>query len=392
MKKQGSSSLPKIGLVGLAAKKIPPVRGKTTNQEHKKTGKKGDKRDAIPEVGGSSKRSLKDEDNLEILKEEGLSRKATKPRTASSKSPQNQSMEGVGTSNVQGEANLPSQEGEMPDHFFHVKKSLERRPCDISPKVLGMLPNHLQRATATVDSFWTDSWAAYSAKSSVEAKLIAAKALAARSMVLIEEAEVSVRDLELNKRNVALRNVEKMIKDLDYFKELSSWLQVSLKESKKELRVVTDQRDKLKEDLQNAEFDVAEFSKRYDNAAQSQLVTSKALEEVNDHKRGLIEKVAELENALDSLKVENSGLKEEKLGLERNTEDAVKAGVENFRNQFEFTQDYENLQAFFVNFGARQVLAELKELHPSLDLSALKSEYPAPEEADEEADQPPPEA
>ncbi|KAL2502577.1 Uncharacterized protein Fot_36425 [Forsythia ovata] len=118
--------------------------------------------------------------------------------------------------------------------------------------------------------------------------------------------------------------------------------------------------DKLKKDMQNAESDVAEFSKTYDHPG---LGRGQQTEEGT----------------------ECSSLKEANLKLEKGTEDAVKAGVEIFRNQFEFTQDYENLQAFFVNFGARQVLSKLKEQHPTLVLSAIEADYPIHEEAGEEA-------
>ncbi|KAL2501221.1 hypothetical protein Fot_35069 [Forsythia ovata] len=64
-------------------------------------------------------------------------------------------------------------------------------------------------------------------------------------------------------------------------------------------------------------------------------------------------------------------------------EEVVKVGVDNFINQFEFIQDYENLQSFFVNFGDRQVLLELKELHLSLDLSSIEADYPALVESEE---------
>ncbi|KAL2559967.1 putative abhydrolase domain-containing protein [Forsythia ovata] len=196
-----------------------------------------------------------------------------------------------------------------------------------------MLLDHLAKADITVDSFWTERWAAYSTQAFSEQKLAASKALATWSMMLVEEA-------------------------------------------------------KLKADLQNTEFNVAEFSKRYDHTTRAQELTTKALEKSNAQKKGLVDKVEELENALDYHKAENSGLKEERLQLERRTKEAVKVGVENFRNQFEFTQNYKNIQAFFVNFGARQILSELKELHPSLDLSALDADYPALEEAGEEATQP----
>ncbi|KAL2508767.1 hypothetical protein Fot_32414 [Forsythia ovata] len=176
----------------------------------------------------------------------------------------------------------------------------------------------------------------FSVQSSSEVKLTAAKEF--------EEAEKSVLDLELNRRNAntALCHT-KIIKDWDHFQERATWLHRSLNELKKELRLATDERDKLKADLQVAEFDVAEFFKRYDHATRAQELTAKALEEVNKQKNGVVEKVAELENALDSLKSENSSLKEENLRLERGTEVAVKARVENFINQFEFTSDYENL-------------------------------------------------
>ncbi|KAL2501499.1 Uncharacterized protein Fot_35347 [Forsythia ovata] len=167
--------------------------------------------------------------------------------------------EDVETSNIYEAADPSALEGENYDHLVHIKKILEGRPIDISLEVFSMLPNHLQRATITIDSFWTDGWAAYSAKSSMEGKLIVAKALAAQSTMLIEEAKV---------------------------------------------------------------------------------VTAKSLEEANDQKNWIIEKVAELENALDSLKIECSSLKEKNIELDKGTEEAMRNGVENVRNQFEHTSDY----------------------------------------------------
>ncbi|KAL2493717.1 hypothetical protein Fot_37491 [Forsythia ovata] len=133
-----------------------------------------------------------------------------------------------------------------------------------------MLPNHLQRTTVTVDSFWTDGWASYSAKSSTEAKLNDVKAVVARSMVLIKEAEGS------------------------------------LNESKQKLRIVADEVDKLNVDLQTAKSNVAELSKRYAHATRAQELMAKAVEEANEHMSSLVDKVAEPENALDSLKAECS--------------------------------------------------------------------------------------
>ncbi|KAL2494270.1 hypothetical protein Fot_38027 [Forsythia ovata] len=90
-------------------------------------------------------------------------------------------------------------------------------------------------------------------------------------------------------------------------------------------------------------------------------------EEANEQKKILVDKVVELENALDFLKAECSSLKEANLKLIEGTEDA----------------------AFFVNFGTRQVLSELKELHPNLDLSTIEADYLAIEEAEDVVDQPP---
>ncbi|KAL2558981.1 hypothetical protein Fot_03720 [Forsythia ovata] len=104
-------------------------------------------------------------------------------------------------------------------------------------------------------------------------------------------------------------------------------------------------------------------------------------EEANAQRDGLLDKICQLEEVAESLRSENLGLKE-------NTEEAVKAGVDNFRSQFEFTPDYENLQAFFVSYGARQVLTEVKELHLDLDLSPIEVDYPFPEEARDGSGQP----
>ncbi|KAL2508736.1 hypothetical protein Fot_32383 [Forsythia ovata] len=106
------------------------------------------------------------------------------------------------------------------------------------------------------------------------------------------------------------------------------------------------------------------------------------LEEANAQKEELLDKICQLEEVAESLRSGNLSLKE-------NTEEAVKAVVENFRSQFDFTSNYENLQAFFVNFRARQVLTKVKELHPNLDLSTIEVNYQAPEEVEDSADQPP---
>ncbi|KAL2553252.1 hypothetical protein Fot_06871 [Forsythia ovata] len=62
-------------------------------------------------------------------------------------------------------------EGLNYDHSFHMKKILEVRPSDVNFMVFDMMPPNLQRAITTVDSFWTDGWASYSAKTSAEVKL-----------------------------------------------------------------------------------------------------------------------------------------------------------------------------------------------------------------------------
>ncbi|KAL2502396.1 hypothetical protein Fot_36244 [Forsythia ovata] len=111
------------------------------------------------------------------------------------------------------------------------------------------------------------------------------------------------------------------------------------------MRLLTEEKDKLKADLSAAKSNVAEFLK------------------------------SQLEELTESLRSKN-------LSHKANTEEVVKAGVENFRSQFEFTSDYENLQAFFV-------LTEVKELHPNVDLSTIEVDYPTPEEVEDGAGQPP---
>ncbi|KAL2552761.1 Uncharacterized protein Fot_06380 [Forsythia ovata] len=115
--------------------------------------------------------------------------------------------------------------------------------------------------------------------SDLSLKLFDAKALAAWSMMLVEEAET----------------------------------EGYLNESKKEPRALTDDRDKLKKDLVNSKANVAEFSKKYNHANQANELTAKALEEANNLKKGLVYKIARLENTLDFLKAECSELKEKNM-------------------------------------------------------------------------------
>ncbi|KAL2514135.1 hypothetical protein Fot_28106 [Forsythia ovata] len=177
----GGHKDPELDLNYWACNKYPTELKKRAKQAKKKKAEARHKAD--PEAGRSSKQSLRDEDDLEILEEEGLARKTKKPLTAFFKSLQNQLVEGVETFTAHEAVDPSVPEEKDYDHLVHVTKILEGRANDISSEVLGMLPNHIQRATVTIDSFWTDSWVAYSAKLSVGAKLIAAKALAAGSIV-----------------------------------------------------------------------------------------------------------------------------------------------------------------------------------------------------------------
>ncbi|KAL2553956.1 hypothetical protein Fot_07575 [Forsythia ovata] len=162
-----------------------------------------------------------------------------------------------------------------------------------------------------------EGWAPYSDKSSAEKKLNAAKALIVRSMVFIEEVEAS--------------------------------------------------------DLETTEFDVAEFSKRFDLANQAHEITTKALAEDNAQKESLMGRTTQLEKAnaqrdglldkIGQLKEVAESLRSENLSLKANTEDALKA-------------------------GGRQVLTEVKELYPNLDLSTIKVNYPSSKEAEDGADLP----
>ncbi|KAL2553916.1 uncharacterized protein Fot_07535 [Forsythia ovata] len=149
------------------------------------------------------------------------------------------------------------------------------------------------------------------------------------------------------------------------------------------MRPLTDESDRLKKDLEIVESDVAVFSKRCDLANQAQEITAKVLAEANAHRERLIDKIVQLEET-----VECYDLKSENFNLKSETDEEVKARVENFKSQFKFTSDYENLQTFFVNFGARQALAEVKELYPNLDLFAIEVDYPAPEEVEDGMNQP----
>ncbi|KAL2548974.1 hypothetical protein Fot_10504 [Forsythia ovata] len=113
--------------------------------------------------------------------------KARKPRTTSSRSPHNLAVEDDEDVETNRVAEPQGLEGSDYDQLVHIRKTLEGGPSDINPEVFNMISPHLQRALTTVDSFWTHGWANYYAKLVVKAKLSAVKAVAARSLVLIEE-------------------------------------------------------------------------------------------------------------------------------------------------------------------------------------------------------------
>ncbi|KAL2478883.1 hypothetical protein Fot_47897 [Forsythia ovata] len=122
----------------------------TKRAEKEKTNEAG------PEEGMSSKRSLRDEDDLEVLEEEDeLTKKAKKSQTAFSKSPQNLAVGGDAVTIVLEEDKLPGPEGGY-NHAVHIKKIFEMRSFEIGTKALNLMPSHLQRAITTVDSFWIE--------------------------------------------------------------------------------------------------------------------------------------------------------------------------------------------------------------------------------------------
>ncbi|KAL2502117.1 Uncharacterized protein Fot_35965 [Forsythia ovata] len=153
--------------------------------------------------------------------------------------------------------------------------------------------------------------------------------MAVLSFVLIEEPEVEVLDMKLTEKSseTALWNTNKIIRDRDHFKEQVTWLQGSISVIKKEVKILTEDGEKLKADLVSFEADAAEFSKKYDHANHAQELTAKALAEVNSQREGLVEKTAQLEDSLDSAKAGCSSLKEKNLELEWSTEEVAKVGV-----------------------------------------------------------------
>ncbi|KAL2508697.1 hypothetical protein Fot_32344 [Forsythia ovata] len=167
------------------------------------------------------KRFLEDEEDIEVLEEDGLARRAMKSKITSSKSSQNLSVEVAGPSEAFEHDGLSVPEEDGVEKLRHIKNVFDGRTAKITLAILSMLSDHLAKVATTVDSFWTESWVEYSVQSFLGLKLIAAKALATWSMLLIEEVETIIQDLELTKRSTetTLRNTEKIINDRDYFRE-----------------------------------------------------------------------------------------------------------------------------------------------------------------------------
>ncbi|KAL2552430.1 hypothetical protein Fot_06049 [Forsythia ovata] len=74
----------------------------------------------------------------------------------------------------------------------HIMKVLEGWPVEISTTMLNMLLDSASKAAAVVNSYRTERWVRYSDQNSASLKHSEAKAMAARSLMLIEEAETEV--------------------------------------------------------------------------------------------------------------------------------------------------------------------------------------------------------
>ncbi|KAL2529697.1 hypothetical protein Fot_22298 [Forsythia ovata] len=167
----GSSLLPKIGLAGLAAKKIPPVaKKKSLDNDQKRillglSLKGGEKKKDDPlasydlrqtilraeeanakgagsDVERSSKLPLRDDDDLEVLEEKGLSQRIRRPHTTSSKSLQNMATDGDGVPVILEEEGVAEPEGGY-DHLVLIKKIFQKRPFQLTSNALDLLPTYL---------------------------------------------------------------------------------------------------------------------------------------------------------------------------------------------------------------------------------------------------------
>ncbi|KAL2552475.1 hypothetical protein Fot_06094 [Forsythia ovata] len=105
----------------------------------------------------------------------------------------------------------------------HIMKVLEGWHVEISTTMLNMLPDSASKAAAVVNSYRTERWVRYSDQNSASLKHSEAKAMAARSLMLIEEAETEVCDMESKKKisETALRNADKIISNRDCFWDYS---------------------------------------------------------------------------------------------------------------------------------------------------------------------------
>ncbi|KAL2515685.1 hypothetical protein Fot_29656 [Forsythia ovata] len=96
------------------------------------------------EGGGSSRPSTRDEEDVEVLEETALTRKAKRPRTASSKSLQNLATEVDKSTEIAQGSEEPNY-----NHLVHIRKIIEWRPSNMDPEVFNMIPPHLQRTLTT---------------------------------------------------------------------------------------------------------------------------------------------------------------------------------------------------------------------------------------------------
>ncbi|KAL2529288.1 hypothetical protein Fot_21889 [Forsythia ovata] len=138
-------------------------------QSEKKTIKMKDKSSnysTITITWASSKRSLSDEDDFEVLEEEKITLKAKKPRTASSKSSihiaeksggTSRSATGIICAGVESPScftiGTPELKVPVVSQLGHIKKVLEVWLVEISPAMLRMFSDSTAKAATSVDSF-----------------------------------------------------------------------------------------------------------------------------------------------------------------------------------------------------------------------------------------------
>ncbi|XP_022893779.1 uncharacterized protein LOC111408217 [Olea europaea var. sylvestris] len=233
-------------------------------------------------------------------------------------------------------------------------------------EVLEALPPETAAVAVVHNKYWVEEWKDYTASYTVEDLVAANCACIARALGTSVQLEDLIKDLSVKNIDLAklLEEAMQYEDEVRAAQEKAYEAESTKQEAEGQLIRVNADVERLKKELHETECQVAAVTRRSDHANEYHRLTTSALEASYKEK-------AELKQWAEAQAEEIASLKGE-------LKSAGEVAVQNFIDHFEEHPLYDDFANYWASWSAQELLGQLKEIHPTLDISSLQTEFNGP--------------